>query len=100
MVEATHQDLTDGKTLRARFNLALVRRKAKEDVVALRALQGVVRAIEGMSSDERAKLNEADAKLYKDAVREFARSCLLVGDRKSAQVYVKKIKEPLPAKER
>ena len=100
MVEATHQDLTDGKTLRARFNLALVRRKAKEDVVALRALQGVVRVIEGMSSDERAKLNEADAKLYKDAVREFARSCLLVGDRKSAQVYVKKIKESLPAKER
>ncbi|MBQ4614191.1 MAG: hypothetical protein IJB31_04610 [Akkermansia sp.] len=100
MVEAAHPNLTDGKTLRARVNLALVRRKAKEDLAAVRILRDVVRAIESMSDEDRAKLDAADAKLYKDAVREFSRTYLVAGDKKLAQAVIKKIKESLPAKER
>jgi len=100
MVEATHPDLTDGQTLRARLNLALVHRKAKEDLAAARLLRDVVRAIENMSEADRAKLDTTDAKLYKEAVREFARTYLVSGDKKLAQTVIKKIKEPLPSKER
>ena len=100
MVEAAHPNLTDGQVLRSRLNLALVHRKAKEDMTVVRMLQGLIGSIEGMSKDDRAKLDAADAKLYKDAVRELARTCLLVGNRKGAQIYIKKIKESLPAKER
>ncbi len=100
MVEASHPDLADGKVLRVRLNLALIRRKAKEDTVAVRSMLDIVRAIEKMTGEQRAKLDAADAKLYKDAVREFARSCLLVGDKRTAMSFIKKIKEPLPLKER
>ncbi len=100
MVEASHPNLTDGKTLRARMNLALVRRKAKEDLAAVRILRDVVRAIENMAEADRAKLDAADAKLYREAVREFARTYLVAGDKKMAQSVIKKIKEPLPLKER
>ena len=100
MVEASHPNLTDGKTLRARMNLALVRRKAKEDLAAVRMLRDIVRAIENMSEADRAKLDAADAKLYREAVREFSRTYLVAGDKKMAQSVIKKIKEPLPLKER
>ncbi|MBQ9835942.1 MAG: hypothetical protein IJO34_06460 [Akkermansia sp.] len=100
MVEASHPNLTDGKTLRARMNLALVRRKAKEDLAAVRMLRDIVRAIENMSEEDRAKLDAADAKLYREAVREFSRTYLVAGDKKMAQSVIKKIKEPLPLKER
>lgn len=100
MVEASHPNLTDGKTLRARMNLALVRRKAKEDLAAVRMLRDIVRAIENMAEADRAKLDAADAKLYREAVREFARTYLVAGDKKMALSVIKKIKEPLPLKER
>lgn len=100
MVEASHPNLTDGQTLRARMNLALVRRKAKEDLAAVRILRDVVRAIESMAEADRAKLDAADAKLYREAVREFARTYLVAGDKKMAQSVIKKIKEPMPLKER
>ncbi len=100
MIEAAHPDLTDGKALRARLNNALLIRKAQQDLTALRQIRDVVRAIDGMSDDENEKLKAADAKLYKDAVREFARSHLLMGDRTTAQSLVKKIRESLPEKVR
>lgn len=100
MVEASHPNLTDGQTLRARMNLALVRRKAKEDLAAVRILRDVVRAIESMAEADRAKLDAADAKLYREVVREFARTYLVAGDKKMAQSVIKKIKEPMPLKER
>lgn len=100
MVEESHPDKTDGKVLRAQVNLALIQRKAKEDLAAVRRLRDVVRAIDTMSEEERAKLDAADDKLYRDAVREFARTYLVAGDKKLAAMVIKKIKEPLPAKER
>ena len=66
----------------------------------------MVRAIETMDKEDketRAKLEEADPKLYKDAVREFARTYLVMGGKyneKLAREVIRKIKESLPAKVR
>ena len=102
IVEESYPDLTDGKTLRARMNLALVERKTeKDDERALERLKLVVRAIEQMDEESRAKLNEADPKLYEDAVREFARTYVVMGGKyneKVARQVIRKIKEPLPTK--
>ncbi len=100
MTEAAHPDLTDGKVLRARLEYALILRKAQRDGVAVRQLRDVVRAMEQMSEEERAKLDEADKKLYKDAVREFSRTYLLMGDRQLAKDVIRKIRESLPDKVR
>ncbi len=100
MTEAAHPDLTDGKTLRARLDHAIIQRKAMRDTVALRQIRDVVRAVDRMSDEEREKLKAADARLYKDAVREFSRSHLLMGDRTTALSIVKKIRESLPEKVR
>ncbi len=100
--ETAHPDLTDGKALRARMNLALIERKTeKNDNQAVERLKLVVRAIEQMDEESRAKLDEADPKLYPDAVREFARTYVVMGGKyneKVARQVIKKIKEPLPTK--
>ncbi len=100
MTEASHPDLTDGKVLRARLNHALILRKAQRDSVAVRQMRDVVRAMEQMADEEREKLDAADGKLYKDAVREFSRTYLLMGDRQLAKDVIKKIRESLPEKVR
>ena len=100
--ETAHPDLTDGKALRARMNLALIERKTeKNDNQAVERLKLVVRAIEQMDEESRTKLDEADSKLYPDAVREFARTYVVMGGKyneKVARQVIKKIKEPLPTK--
>lgn len=101
LTEAAHPDLTDGKALRARLELALIERKTgKNDWGAVVRLRDIVRAIESMSEEERARLNAADGKLYATAVREFARTYLFTGDTKLAKQVIRKIKEPLPEKVR
>ncbi len=100
MTEASHPDLTDGKVLRARMEHALILRKAQRDGVAVRQLRDVVRAMEQMSDEEREKLDAADKKLYKDAVREFSRTYLLMGDKDLARQVIRKIRESVPDKVR
>ena len=101
LVQEAHPDLTDGKLLRARMELALIERKTgKNDWGAVVRLRDVVRAIEGMSEEERARLDAADSTLYKTAVREFARTYLFTGDTKLAKQVIRKIKESLPEKVR
>ncbi len=100
MVEAAHSDLTDGKVLRARLEHALILRKAKRDSAAVLQLRDVVRAMEQMEDEQRAKLDAADAKLYKDAVREFSRTYLIMGNKTLAKEVIKKIRESLPEKVR
>ncbi len=100
MTEEAHPDLTDGKVLRARLEHAIIQRKAMRDMPALRQIRDVVQAIDRMSDEDEAKLKAADARLYKDAIREFSRSHLLLGDRTTAQNLVKKIRENLPEKVR
>ncbi len=97
-------NLADGKVLRARMRLALIERKTeKHDAAASERLKLIVRAIEQMDDDTRAKLNEADPGLYKEAVREFSRTYLLMGGKyneRLARQVIRKIKESLPAKTR
>lgn len=114
LVEAAHKneadgkiDLSDGLVLRSRLNLALLERKTeKRDEQALERIKLVVRAMETMDKEDketRAKLDEADPKLYKEAVREFARTYLVMGGKyneKLAREVMKKIKESLPSKVR
>ena len=95
-----YPDLTDGKTLRARLSLALAYRKKKDDTLAYRMLRDTVKAIEEMDEGARAKLDKADRSLYTTAVREYARTCLFMGDRDMARSLVKKIREGLPEKQR
>ncbi len=101
LVEQSHPDMTDGKLLRARMELALIERKTgKNDWGAVVRLRDVVRAIESMSEEERARLDAADSKLYRTAVREFARTYLFTGDTKLAKQVIRKIKESVPEKVR
>ncbi len=100
MTETAHPDLTDGKVLRARMEHALILRKAQKDSTAVRQLRDVVRAMEQMADEEREKLDEADKKLYKDAVREFSRTYLLMGEKQLAKDVIKKIRESVPEKVR
>ncbi len=101
MVEETNPDLTNGKALRARLELALIERKTgKNDGTAVRRLRDVVRAIESMEEADRAKLDAADASLYRTAVREFARTYLVAGDKGMAKQVIKKIRENIPEKVR
>lgn len=102
IVEVTNPDLTDGRALRARLNLALIERKTeRNDGHAVERIKLVVRAIEQMDEESRAKLDAVDAKLYNDAVREFSRTYLVMGGKyneKIARQVIRKIKEPLPTK--
>lgn len=101
IVEENNPDLTNGKTLRARMELALIERKTgKNDGMAVRRLRDVVRAIESMDEADRAKLDAADASLYRTAVREFARTYLVAGDKDMAKQVIKKIRENVPEKVR
>ena len=92
--------LSDGKALQARLELALMQRKAMLDTTAIRQLRDLKRAVDQMSEEERTQLEAAAPKLYKTIVREFARSCLLVGDKTTAKALSKSIKEGLPEKKR
>ncbi len=100
MVAEANPDITNGKALQARMKLANVNRKAKRDDTACRQYRDVVRTIEQLSEEDRARLDAADSRLYKSAVREAARTFLLMGDRWSAKEWAKKIKEGLPDKVR
>lgn len=97
-IVAAHPVLTDGKALQARLDLALLHRKAKNDTEAINRIRDVVRDIDQLSDEDREALNKVDAQLYRNAVRELSRSCLLIGDRYNARVWCKKIKEGLPQK--
>ena len=101
LAEQSNPDLSDGKLLRARVELALVERKTgRHDWPAVVKLRDVVRAIESLSEEDRAKLDAADPKLYRTAVREFARTYLFTGDTKLARQVIRKIKESVPEKVR
>ncbi|MCH5284542.1 MAG: hypothetical protein J1E42_02985 [Akkermansiaceae bacterium] len=96
-----YPDLSDGKALRASLALALqLRKKESGDVQALRRLRDIVQMIERMEEPQRKKLDETDKKLYADAVRELARTYLLMGDSKLARTVVNKIHERLPDRRR
>ena len=95
-----YPNLSDGKTLRARLSLALAYRKKMDDTIAYRMLRDIVKDIEGMDEGTRAILDKADRSLYSTAVREYARTCLFMGDRDTARALVKKIREGLPEKQR
>lgn len=100
MVADANPDLTDGKTLNARMKLANVNRKAKRDETACRQYRDIVRTIEQLPEEDRKRLDEKEPRLYKNAVREVARTYMLMGDRWEAKDWVKKIKEGLPDKVR
>ena len=101
LVEQSNPDLTDGKLLRVRMELALAERKTgKNDWGAVIRLRDVVRAIESMDEEARAKLDEADSSLYRTAVREFSRTYLFTGDKDLAKQVIRKIRESLPEKVR
>ncbi len=95
-----YPDLSDGKALRASLKLALLQRKKGDDMAAMRRLRDIVRVIEGMEPALRQKLDTTDKSLYATAVREYARTCLLTGDRDLARVIIRKIHEDLPEKRR
>lgn len=75
-------------------------RKAKQDGPASAALYQICEAIEKMSEADRDKLDAAAPKLYRNAVREYARTRYIMNDTARAKAWVKKIKEGLPDKER
>lgn len=98
--QAAYPNLSDGRVLRTGLQLALLRRKRGEDTQALKQLRDIVQAIEEMDDAARETLDRTDKELYKEAVREYARTCLFTGDRDTAKTLVRKIKESLPAKQR
>ena len=98
--QEAYPDLSTGKALRASMELALLQRKRGDDTAAKRRLRDIVKTIEGMDEGTRQKLNNADKSLYTTAVREYSRTCLLDGDRDSAKIIIRKIKEDLPDKKR
>lgn len=100
MIEAAHPVLSDGKALQARLELALVQRKAMLDTTAIRKLRDLKREVDQMTEEDRARLDAAAPQLYKSIVREFARSCLLVGDKTTAKALARSIKESIPEKKR
>lgn len=100
LVEAANPDITNGLSLKAKYDLALAMRKAKQDTSASAALYQICESIENMDADAREKLNAAAPRLYKDAVREYARTRYIMGDTARAKSWAKKIDEGLPDKER
>lgn len=100
MLIAANPDLTNGVALAARYRLAMLNRKAKNDATACRLFREIVRDIEQLSEEDRAKLDGVDAKLHRNAVREVSRSYLLMGDKDLAKLWIRKIRESLPDKVR
>ncbi len=98
MVEEGNTDLTNGKTLRARVNLALAQRKTRQDLTCLRTLLAVQKSIEQMSNEDKNRLEQAEPGLYRTTMRELSRTSLLMGDKSSARVFARKIREGLPDK--
>lgn len=100
MVEELNPDLTNGKTLRARVNLALAQRKAQQDVACFRTLRTVQSSIDQMSDDDKVRLEKAEPGIYRSTMRELSRTCLLLGDHSTAKSFARKIRESLPEKVR
>ena len=100
MVEEVNPDLTNGKTLRARLNLALAQRKAQQDIVCFRTLRSIQSSIDQMSEEDKERLEKAEQGLYRTTMRELSRTCLLLGDKTTAKAFARKIREDLPEKVR
>ncbi len=100
MVEEVNPDLTTGKTLQARFKLAMAQRKANQDLTSFRTLRGIQSSIDQMSDEDKARLDKAEQGLYRNTIRELARTCLLLGDKTTAKAFARKIGENLPEKVR
>lgn len=100
MVEEVNPDLTTGKTLRARLNLAMAHRKAKQDIVCFRTLRSIQNSIDQMSDEDKDRLEKAEQGLYRSTIRELSRTCLLLGDMTTAKTFARKIGENLPEKVR
>ena len=100
MVEEVNPDLTTGKTLRARLNLAMAHRKAKQDIVCFRTLRSIQNSIDQMSDEDKERLEKAEQGLYRSTIRELSRTCLLLGDMTTAKTFARKIGENLPEKVR
>lgn len=100
MVEEQNPDLTTGKTLRARLNLALAQRKANQDLACFRTLRSIQSSIDQMSEEDKGRLEQAEQGLYRTTMRELSRTCLLLGDKTTAKAFARKIREDLPEKVR
>ena len=100
MLEEVNPDLTTGKTLRARLNLAMAHRKAKQDIVCFRTLRSIQNSIDQMSDEDKERLEQAEQGLYRSTIRELSRTCLLLGDMTTAKTFARKIGENLPEKVR
>lgn len=100
MVEESNPDLTTGKTLRARLNLALAHRKANQDMACFRTLRSIQSSIDQMSEEDKGRLEQAEQGLYRTTMRELSRTCLLLGDKTTAKAFARKIREDLPEKVR
>lgn len=100
MVEEVNPDLTTGKTLRARLNLALAHRKAEQDIACFRTLRTIQNSIDQMSDEDKERLEKAEQGLYRTTMRELSRTCLLLGDKTTAKAFARKIREDLPEKVR
>ncbi len=100
LVEEVNPDLTNGKALRARLNLALAQRKANQDIVCFRTLRTIQSSIDQMSEEDKARLEQAEKGMYRTTMRELSRTCLLLGDKTTAKSFARKIREDLPDKVR
>lgn len=100
LVEKENPDFADGRYLRARYNLALLYRKAKQDGKASAILVQTARTIEQMPEADRARLDAAAPKIYIEVMRELARTYLLMGETKLAKEVCKKARIDLPEKVR
>lgn len=100
MVEEQNPDLTTGKTLRARLNLALAQRKANQDLACFRTLRSIQSSIDQMSEEDKGRLEQAEQGIYRTTMRELSRTCLLLGDKTTAKAFARKIREDLPEKVR
>ncbi len=103
LTEASPNTLTTGRLLEMRQKLALLHRKQNKDsadATALRMLQAVIDEIKALDEESRDKLDRARPKLYKDTVRELARTYLVRGDSYTARRVARTIREGLPSKTR
>ncbi len=100
IIEASPSTLTPGRLYEMRVKLALLNRKQKKDITARSMLQKVVDEIKALDEESRDKLDDARPKLYKEAVRELARTHLLMGESSTARRVARTIREGLPSKTR
>ena len=86
-----YPDLSDGKVLRASLELALLLRKKEEgDRQARTRLLSIVKTIDDMDESMRKKLTAADKDLYATAVKEYVRTCSLMGDKELGRDFLRK----------